>query len=202
MQVRGKRTSGSVLIVETSIESDVQKIMNTKAVGATLKCEPPKKRRPLMITTEDEIMKSVYELYLNLWRKRTLRKTSSWDSGLVPEEKHHVVEIDPELRKVIFETGPIICLGFWAVGVEDYLVVSRYNKCQDLGHNTKFCHQEEVCGHCGKSGHKKAERAYKSKQRKCIPCSKKGKQCSLGERGCATHKIMMDRLIDSTGYGL
>lgn len=212
IQVRGMRTSGSVLIVETSTENDAQKIMNNKAVGATLKCEPPRKRKPLMIiydvpvdTTEEELIKYAYEQnFSEVIEEKNFLEGFKLRFRAGPRGKatvHHVVEIDPELRKIILKQGKLY-LGFRAVGVKDYLVVSRCNKCQDLGHIAKYCHQDEVCGHCGKNGHKKAECPDKNKPRKCIPCTKRGKQCNLGERGCATHKIMMDRLIDRTDYGL
>lgn len=67
IKVRAMRTAGKMLIVETNSEEDAQKIMSNKNLGTSLKCEPPKRRKPLMIVydvpveiKEEEVLESVY----------------------------------------------------------------------------------------------------------------------------------------------
>lgn len=212
IRVRAMRTSGKMLIVETSEESDAQKIISNKELGATLKCDPPTKRKPLMIIydvpadmTDEDLLRFAYEQNFS----ETVEKSAFLEGFKLrfragPRDRatvHHVIEVDPNIRKEILKQGRLY-LGFRSLSAKDYLVVPRCNKCQDLGHVAKYCHQEEVCGHCGKTGHRKNECPDKNRPKKCIPCQKQGKQCNQAAGGCATQKIMMDRLIDRTDYGI
>lgn len=70
IKVRAIRTSGKVLIVETNNNENARKIAANKKLGEVLKCEPPKRKRPLMILydvpveyTEEETKRCMYQQY-------------------------------------------------------------------------------------------------------------------------------------------
>lgn len=114
---------------------------------------------------------------------------------------NYFAEVDPILRRLLLRKGRVF-VGFRALTVRDYLVVSSCVNCQDLGHVSKYCHsKEEVCGHCEKAGHRRAECPDKIKPAVCIPCLKRGKKCANVRGQCQTYKIMVDRLAEKTDYG-
>lgn len=89
---------------------------------------------------------------------------------------HYVIEVVPKMRKTVIRQGSLY-VGFTSLSIKNYLVVVRCNRCQDLdlGHMAKQCRLEgELYGHCGSSGHKKAECLDKGKSAKCIHCYNRG----------------------------
>lgn len=79
------------------------------------------------------------------------------------------------MRRPLIRQGKLYA-GFRSLGVNDYLVVVRCNRRQDLGHMAKQCSlEEELCGHCGKSGHRKAKCPDEGKEAKSISAIRKGK---------------------------
>lgn len=212
IRVRSMRTAGKVLIVETCGEEDARKITANKKLEQELKCEPPKKRRPLLIIydvptakKEEEVLECIYEQNLTEHCNKKdfgdmlrVRFRAGPKGG---STTRYVVEVDPNLRKTILNQGRLY-VGFKSLNVRDYVVVPTCNRCQDLGHIAKQCHEkEEVCAHCGKEGHRKAECPGKERPRTCIPCTRKGKQCSKEKGQCPTYRMMVERLIEKTDYG-
>lgn len=141
------------------------------------------KRKPLIIIydvpankTEEEICETIYEQ--NISEEYTRQEFSEkfkirFRTGQRGRPTtNYVAEVDPCMRKKIIGQGRLY-VGFSALGVRDYVVVTTCNKCQNLGHAAKYCHQKnEVCSHCGKEGHRRAECPDKEKMRTCIPCTR------------------------------
>lgn len=88
---------------------------------------------------------------------------------------NYVVEVDPILRRLLFRQERVF-VGFRSLSVRDYIVVTRCSSCQNLGHAAK---KEEVCSHCGRAGHRRAERPDKGKTGVCVSCSKRGKSAAM-----------------------
>lgn len=118
IKVRAMRTAGKVLIVETNSEEDAKKIATHKELGKDLKCEPPKKRRPLMIIydvprdqSEEVVMRALYEQNLseNITREdfdemvRMRFLTGPRNKPIV----NYVIEMDPKLRRVLLQQGSL-----------------------------------------------------------------------------------------------
>lgn len=112
---------------------------------------------------------------------------------------HVVAEMSNAIRKALLRTSKIY-VGFRCISAKDYIVVARCNKCRDLGHVAKYGTKDEACEHCGSNGHKKDACPKKAAPATCIPCLRKGKKCTQKTTDCPTHKLMLERLIQKTGY--
>lgn len=209
IKIKAIRKTPKNLIIETENQKDAEKIINDPEIKKSLVCEPPKKRKPLMIlyhvpTTlaEEEMLEYIY--------KQNFTEHISEDEfkeGFTPRFKtgprdketvHLVVEVAPKLRNILLNQRRVY-VSFCAIDIKDYIVVPRCQKCQDIGHVAKHCQsKEEVCGHCGAEGHKKPECPKKTETAICVPCRGRKKKCG---KECPTLKMMTERLISKTDYG-
>lgn len=208
LKIKRTRTTGKVMIVETENEAEANKILNNDKLKENLNCEPPKKRKPLMIVynvpadlTERKVKQLVYEQnFEGIIRKEEYEDNFNMKFKTGPRDKttvHHVVEISAKLRKILLNQKRIY-VAYGSYDVKDYIVVPRCMKCQDLGHVSKYCRKEnQVCSHCGDEAHKRADCPRRILTAICIPCKYRGKRC-VGE--CATNKMLVERLIAKTDY--
>jgi hypothetical protein len=61
-----------------------------------------------------------------------------------------VIEVSPQLRKVIFNSGTNLLIGWKSCKFSDYLQIIRCYHCNGFGHIAKECKQTAIsCGHCG-----------------------------------------------------
>lgn len=210
IRIKNIRKTNNTLIVETETNEDLQKIKNNIKLAKDLSMEPIKKRKPLMIMydvpsgwEEERIKNTIYEQ--NLEGKISREEFENgfnirFKTG--PREKatvHQVAEVDAKIRKIMIQQERLY-MGFYAIRVKDYLVVAKCMKCQDLGHVAKHCRVvEQVCGHCGQK-HKSEECKNKEKDKTCIPCQIRHKQCKEKGKNCQTYKTMLERLIEKTDY--
>ena len=212
IRIRSMRATKSVLVVETETLEDAQKIMGNSKLNETLKCEPPRKRRPLLKMydipsdmKQEEIVDTIYEQnFEGHLSKEEFQQKFSLRFRTGPREKttvHHVAEVEASLRTHILRRGRIY-LGFRSVNIKDYVVVPRCIKCQDLGHVAKYCSREKsTCAHCGEEDHSKQQCEKKHQPAVCIPCQRRGKKCSQAKKDCPTNALLLERLIQRTDYG-
>ena len=212
IKIRSLRVAKSVLVVETETAEDAQKIMTNTKINEKLRCEPPRKRRPLLIMYDipsdmsaEDIRDTIYEQnFEGQLSKDEFNEKFQLKFKTGPREKttvHHVAEVEASLRSNILKRGRIY-LGFRSVNIKDYVVVSRCVKCQDLGHVAKYCTREKAtCAHCGEEDHNKQQCEKKNQPAVCIPCQRRGKKCSQQRKDCPTHALLLDRLIQRTDYG-
>ena len=204
------RTTKNLVIVETSSQDDVHKLMkNPKLERQLVKVEPPRKRSPLVIFYDVNsvftVRRSNKTYTLKTWRVQYPQ--NDFDQGFKlrfktgPRGKatvHIVCEVSPQIWKLMVGKGRTF-IGFSSHSTKDYVVVQRCLTCQDFGH-IKYCQRGAVCSHCGDTKHEKANCGKKDTPAKCIPCSLRNKTCAPNIRECPTYHMMTERLIASTDY--
>lgn len=212
IKIKSMRTTKNVLILETETQEDANKIMQNEKISEKLKCEPPRKRRPLLIlydvpsdATNEELVDTIYEQnFEGEVTKEQFTESFKLKFKTGPREKptvHHVAEVDPVLRKKLMVRRKIY-IGFRSVNIKDYQVVARCLKCQDLGHVAKFCIKtSSTCAHCGEEDHSKAQCEKKDQPATCIPCKRRGKKCTKKGTDCLTYTLLLERQIQRTDYG-
>ena len=119
------------------------------------------------------------------------------------ETTNWAVKVSPSTRKVLLNTRKLF-IGWRACKVQDYLLISRFFKCQGFGHISKHCEREEVFSHCADSGHKAAECPKKSHGKKCANCQriKRDSSHDTMDKKCHLYKAALEKYINSTEYGL
>ncbi|KAF2896607.1 hypothetical protein ILUMI_09567 [Ignelater luminosus] len=196
IKIKAMRTTSKALVIEGASQNDLETIANNPEIQKDLKCEMPRKSKPLLIMydisakpSESELTETIY--YQNLAGQMSIdefKKQFALRFKTGPKNKttvHHVCEVTGNLRKILLRQERIY-IGFHSIKIRDYTVVPRCLKCQDLGHVGKHCTQtEQVCGHCGKTGHVKNNCDKKAQKPVCIPCRKRGKRCSTEPKDCS-----------------
>nr|CAD7573333.1 unnamed protein product [Timema californicum] len=136
---------GKMVVIETEDSEDTENIKNGIQALEGLKCEDPRKRKPLVTIFDVPSDMTVEEL------ADTGRITQKeFLEGFEPRFKtgvkkrrvtNHVVDVSARVRNLLF--GGRVYLHFNGVSVMDYLVITRCNQCRDLGHRVKFCPKKE-----------------------------------------------------------
>nr|CAD7577451.1 unnamed protein product [Timema californicum] len=205
--IRSIRPAGRSVVVET--EADTDKVRAGVQTLEGLKCEAPRRRKPLLTIFDVPVDMEVEELKEAIYSQNLEVKIDREEflEGFEPrfrtgrrERKvtNHVVEVSPRVRNQLVNSR--VYLRFTSVSVKDFLVVTRCHRCMDLGHKVKFCPKKEsVCGSCGQTGHERRE--CKEKVKRCIPCHCRGKdKCrSPNGRECPTYQLL-DRQVQDTQY--
>jgi hypothetical protein len=202
---------GKALIVETQSDTDAKKLIEHKKLK-DLKCETAKKKKLLLLLygvqqdlSNEHITDCIYEQnFSEHTTKPEFMEQFKIRFRQGPKDKttvNVIAEVGPKLRNVALAQKRLF-IGFRSVDVRDYLVVVKCNKCQDLGHIAKYCKEEKtICAHCGKKDHMASECPDKAKPKVCIPCTRRGKQCSKDIKDCPTHKFLLERQIQKTDNG-
>lgn len=136
------RSVGKMLFIEASSEEDAQKIMNNPALTQTSKSEPPRKKKPLIITYDVPRDKPVEHLTEDIYENNFASHISKeqfnsdfkirFKTGRRGKPTVHVfAEMAPTLRAIALKQKRVY-LPFRA------LRVLKCNKCQNLGHVAKI----------------------------------------------------------------
>nr|CAD7405230.1 unnamed protein product [Timema cristinae] len=151
-----------VYSLDGEIGEDTENIKKGIQALEVLKCEHPRKRRPLITIfdvpsdiTVEELAETGYKQNLEgrITQKEFLEGFEPRFKTGVKKRRvtNHVVEVSARVWNLLF--GGCVFLHFNGVSVKDYLVIMRCKRCR-----VKFCPKKEsVCGHCGKVGHELKE---------------------------------------------
>ena len=115
-----------------------------------------------------------------------------------------VVEVHPELRKVIFDKGARVYNQWQSHRVADYVVATRCFKCQKYGHVAKYCQQnQDTCGHWAQTGHEFKSCPNIDSPAQCAPCkiSKLPAGHGIGNKKCPCFLRAAKLQLTRTNYG-
>lgn len=186
-----------MVIIETGKKVDADKILGNEKLKEIVKMEKPKKKLPKIILydipTSMENKEIKEAIYKQNFEGDIEEKDFQGEFNLIfktgPREKevvNHVAEVTPKMRNLMLNKGKLY-LPFLAISVKDYLVVPRCLKCQDYGHITKFCKEENrVCAHYGVENHERKDCPNKEQTQTSIPCSKRHKNVTKPARSGKT----------------
>lgn len=128
----------------------------------------------------------------------------------VEKTDKYVLEVSPQLRKVIFCLRSIK-IGWRSHKYAEYLPIIRCHKCNNFGHFQTECKASQACGHCGQQ-HNSRECKTEKKDYKCVNCcrfndnNKSGKRVSVNHsshsESCGAYKRIESLIINKTDYGL
>ena len=164
IKVRSLRsTTSKELIVRTEGPEDVTKLTQADdLVKHGYKVVPITAKNPkiiifgLNIKESKDLVEQVYDQNADFAGDdykifaQQFKPIYSWSSNKRPQ--NWVVEVHPELTKLIFDKGARVYIQWQSHRVEDYVDATRYFKCQKYGHVAKHCHQnQDTCGHCAQT---------------------------------------------------
>lgn len=211
IKIHSMRTAGEkAIVIEAETSEDAQRIMKSKNLtNEDLKIEVAKKKNPLIILydvlkwrKEEEMKEDIYhQNFDTLIDKKEFEEGFKFKFKTGPrkeESVHHVVEVTPNIRKIIISKRKLY-LGFQAVNVKDFVSVAKCAKCQAFGHVAKFCNRGIVCGRCGEKDHNKNDCTKKEEDAICVPCFYRKKECKDREN-CPTYKMYWERAVSRINY--
>ncbi len=88
-----------------------------------------------------------------------------------PLFKHAVIEVTPELRKIIINLRKINVM-LSRCDVEDFISIMRCFNCLGFGHLKKNCTNNLTCSQCAGSDHSHKECQSRANHKTCINCKK------------------------------
>lgn len=122
-----------------------------------------------------------------------------------PKDKdvvHWVIEVPPELRKIILNESERIYIDRAACKVRDFTLVTRCFQCQMYGHIGKYCKGKKICGHCGEEGHSIESCKNKKKAPRCASYRRFGKddQHSVKDQTCPAYARSVEAELKKYNY--
>lgn len=211
IKIKDIRSTPNTVIIETESQDDIVKIKNKAANFTDIKCEEPRKSRPLMAVynVKDHISDQNFldEMYdINLSDKITPEEfkqevTIKFKTG--PKSRNYfnnILEVSPRVYHLLAKKERIY-IKFECLRIKDFIRVPWCAKCNDLGHSAKKCKREEVCHRCGQKGHDKTN--CRGEAIGCMPCHYRKRTCNkAGGPECPTHKQLYTRQVENTDYDL
>jgi len=202
-----RQTKANSIVMEFDTRSDLQKFKDYSKLE-TLQIEEPKKKNPLLILYDVDSLLTVNELKENIVQQNLEGEFPVEESDIIPRFKtgprnkptvHWVIQVTPKIKKYILKQGSRLYTRFFSLKVRDILQMARCLKCHDLGHVVKHCSNEERCGRCGATDHKKPD--CKSEKQICISCNKRKLKCTTKREDCPSHKTFYQKLQENIDYG-
>lgn len=216
-----KRTDGK-LVVETATAEDLQKVLehgklNSGGYKATrsgamnpkvIIYDVPRELEPVALA--EMALKQNYEMLKGITEE-------SIKNDFIPrfrigkkegECTNWVVEVSPKLRNVLRSNERNrLYLQWQSCKIEDYRGVTRCYKCQQYGHVSKYCREEDqICSYCAKANHMHTNCPEKNRNVSptCAACRKAKKKAdhSVNDKSCPMYKMALDRIISRTDYGV
>ena len=208
--VKTRNLSNNKVRIDLNTTEDRDKLIDAINETSTLKAEPSKKRRPLMIlkgipndVNEDQLVEVIKHQNTHInhsikndedlkfrFKRKNYSRTSS------EKQYNAVVEVSPEVRAAILKEQRV-AIDFVRVHAEDFSVFSQCYKCLGFGHIQTKCDKTAKCARCAQD-HLTIECTItpedlnkKTKTAKCYNCEQQnmkttGKKSSTDH--CATSK--------------
>lgn len=160
----------------------------------------------LEVETPEEIKQ---ELSLRFkYRRKIVESQSTENNRRVESTDKYVLEVSPEMRKIIFNLRSIK-IGWRSHRFADYLPVVRCHKCNNFGHFQKDCRSTQACGHCAGQHNSRDCKVNKS-EHKCINCcrfndnNKSGRRVNINHSSfsemCGSFKRIVNLVKDKISY--
>ena len=211
---RVRKVGNAGVVVQTTNEAAASRLR--EAMPPSLRVAEPRRRQPLVCFNRLDGNPSFDEVLVAL-HDQNYREDSAWPLSRIQSEAKGafkknrargaatavIFACSAALRESLLQKSRVF-IGWQAVEVTDYIMVTCCNKCQQYGHPEKFCRsKEEVCGRCGNVGHK--TEACKSASTCCATCKRFGKKGGESHRtaskDCPARMFAEKRSVEMTHYG-
>jgi hypothetical protein len=182
--IRNIRNNGIIIECETKndcekLENEINNNQNTKNI---CKAIIPTKKKPKIIIynvfseTGDEVViesliKQNYAIE-NYLKDKDIENEIKHKYNIRSKNenfKHTIIEVSPELRKLIISFGKISIL-WQKCSVNDFISIVRCFNCYGFGHIKSQCKNEKVCSSCSATDHSYTECKSKSGHKTCNNC--------------------------------
>lgn len=209
IKIKQIRTTPNTVIVETESQADAKKILERAATLKDIKCEEPRKSRPLFAIyqvdrtlTDEEFLRALHAINLSdaLTKEefdqevKLLFKTGPRNKPRV----NNIIEVSPRVYHLLTKCERVF-INFEALRIKEFIKVSWCSKCCDLGHTAARCTRKAVCHKCANEGHNKE--GCQGQAVGCLPCKYRNRQCDkAGGQECPTYKLLFARQVNNTDY--
>lgn len=216
LQVLGMRNiNGNGVLITTANKKDLDTIkQNLQIKDAGFSVGEPSKKNPKIIIfdlqkneTEKKLMKHIISQNgFTQQEQKTIQDGArfSFKTGNRNKETvHWVLDTTPQARNLLMKRDRIF-IDWYSCRIKDYIAVTRCYKCQGYGHTTKYCRSKvDICGHCGREGHRYNDCPNKSKTPSCSNCKRNGHPHAhaANDRNCTAHEIAITRTLERIDYG-
>jgi hypothetical protein len=124
----------------------------------------------------------------------------------------YILEISPELRKVIMNQCNGLKIMWNICKFKDYVFIMRYFNCSSFGHHSNDCHLKDgakTCGHCGQN-HKLNECKANKNDLFCVNCDSYNKKSKTNTHKtnhsslnplCPSYQKMFNYIKSKVNYG-
>ena len=156
----------------------------------------------------DELIESLTRQNdINLMEDSSMRPRIVYRTRSKTNYNDAVISVPPKMYSQLLSLGKVF-LGYSAVKVEPFTLVTQCYKCMGYGHTRKYCNSnEQLCGHCA-GFHDYKDCLAKESIPKCVNCQHSElvrdkniiPHTAISEL-CPLRQIIMRRIEDRTDYG-
>jgi len=155
LRVKSLSAAGNSGVRIEALSVDLQKFRESKELSAAgLQIEEERKRNPRILIrgvpcdlTREEIISETIALNLKGLEAPELKMVYIFSPKRDRITTNCVLEVSPDVRSRLLSDG-LVCIGYSACRVTDYIRVLQCFRCLAFGHLAKNCKFPSLCGHC------------------------------------------------------